>query len=350
VFFVPFVVKYFLIKKGEVNINSKKTAIILVTLLAVAVIVFFYFFQKATPSKKPENNAIKESISTNFTYGNTGKCRGVPKFISSLQLKTPALDSRQNDGSMGLQIRDYSKKNKVWQHKSWSMTGYIGAFERDNEGNIFVTPLPYVSLQKNPPEQQNRLYVVDSKTAEMSLFMTLPSKNKPDAKNPFGIMGLFFDCDTQSLYVSSVAGSTPREEKGVIFQIDVKTKKILSKLEQIDAVGLGTFNTVTGKRLYFGSARDSSLYSVALDQKGRFIESKSATKQYELSLSQLEGGDTTIIKKLKFKKRNNSFTMTLQDMEFGYRLMAENRAFKKNYHFEFNKNKDQWDFKGVSQY
>ncbi|MEE9445536.1 MAG: hypothetical protein V3V19_07715 [Cocleimonas sp.] len=298
---------------------------------------------KTAPLKKTPSLAHQK---TSFRYGATGNCRAVPKFISSLKMKSPAMDSRQADGNMGLQIRDYSQKDKTWQHPSWEASGYIGAFDRDNKGNLYVSPLPYVSLQKNPPEKQNQVYQIDTKTAEMSLFMTLPSSNKADSKNPFGVMGLYFDCDTQSLYVSSVAGSTPMQEKGVIFQIDLETKKIVSTFENIDVVGLGVFNTPKGKRLYFGSARDSSLYSVGLDQQGHFLEDK----RYELSLSQLEGGDTTVIKKLKFKKRKNDFLMILQDMEFGFRLMAENRAFQKNYNFEFNKDENKWSFKGVSRY
>jgi uncharacterized protein YkuJ len=281
-----------------------------------------------------------------FVFGNTGNCRAIPKFIAPLGMKAPSLDSRQNDGSMGLQIRDYAQKNKVWQHPSWKMSGYIGAFERDNKGHVYVSPLPYVSLQKNPPEKQNQFYQVDSQTGEMRVFMSLPSSSKPDRNNPFGVMGLYFDCDTQSLYVSTVAASTAMQEKGAIFQLDIKSKTIKSKFTDIDTIGLGVFNTAEGKRLYFGSARDSSLYSVALDQKGGFT----GEKRYELSLSQLEGGDTTMIKKIKFKQRKELFTMTLQDMEFGYRLMAENRPFKNNYHFEFNKADNKWEFKGLSRY
>jgi hypothetical protein len=261
-------------------------------------------------------------------------------------MKMPALDSRQDDGSMGLKIRDYALKDKVWQHPSWKISGYIGAFDRDSKGNVYLSPLPYVSLQKNPPEKQNQIYQVDANTGEMQLFMSLPSSSKPDRKNPFGVMGLYFDCDTQSLYVSTVTGSTAMQENGNIFQIDINTKEIKSTFSHIDTIGLGVFNTPEGKRLYFGSARDSSLYSVSLDNSGNF----SGKKRYEFTLSQLEGGDTTMIKKIKFKKRKNAYTMTLQDMEFGYRLMAESRDFNKNYHFEFNKNENKWDFKGLSQY
>ncbi len=338
---------------------KKTTLIIFILLLVIAAVVMFT--NLATQDKTQQVKAVNTSNTANTAntttavtstaktinhpLGNTGNCRKVPTFIRGLGMRAPALDSTQTDERAGLKIRDYSQKDKTWQHPSWQKSGYIGAFERDDKGNIYVNPLPYVSLKDNPPEIQNRLYSIDAKSAEMRLFMTLPSMEKPNAKNPFGVMGLYFDCDTKSLYVSSVAGSTPRQEKGVIFQIDPATKEILSKLENIDTVGLGVFNTSNGKRLYFGSARDSSLYSIGLDQKGAFKNDK----RYEFSLSQLEGGDTTIIKKIKFKKRDEKLTMTLQEMEFGYRLLAENRAFQKKYHFEFNESENKWLFKGISK-
>ena len=242
---------------------------------------------------------------------------------------------------MGLQIRDVSQKNKTWQDPSWAMSGYMGAFERDREGNIYVSPMPYVSLLKNPPEKQNNLYKIDANTGKMSLYMTLPAQKLPDSRNPFGVMGLYYDCDTDSLYVSSLAGAEPMQEKGVIYQVDTQSKQIKSRLQHTDAIGVGTFNTPQGKRLYFGSARNSAMYSVPLDSEGRFHKQK----KYELSLSQIKGGDSTVIKKIKFKQYKNKYLMSLQEVEFGFRLLAENNPFKKQYHFEFEPARNQWIFK-----
>ncbi len=255
-------------------------------------------------------------------------------------MRTPSLDSRQQDGAMGLQIRDFSQKDKTWQHKSWSMTGFIGTFERDKQGNVYVFPMPYVSLTKNPPKKQNQIYRIDSKTAEMSLFLKLSSENSANPRNPFGVMGLYYDCDTQSLYVSSLAGSKPMQEKGVIYQIDLKSKQIISKLENIDAIGIGVFNTSKGKRLYFGSARNSNLFSIVLDNKGSF----SGKKRYELSLSQIKGGDSTVIKKITFKKQKNKYYMRLKEIEFGFRLLAENNPNKKKYIFVLDEASNKWIF------
>ena len=321
--------------------KGKPLKIALFTLVAVLLASATYFFV----INRDNERKISQVSTVNHKFGLTGNCRKVPSFIRSLKMQAPSLDSRQQDGSMGLQIRDYAKKDQTWQHSSWAKSGYIGSFDRDTKGNIYVSPLPYVSLLKNPPEKQNHIYIIDAKTADMSLFMKLPFANAPNSRNPFGVMGLYFDCDTQSLYASSLAGSKPLKEHGVIYQIDLNSKKIVSKLEHTDSIGLGVFNTKKGKRLYFGSARNSHLFSIALDDKGHFI----GEKRYELSLSQIKGGDSTVVKKVSFSNKNNQLSMTLKETEFGFRLLAENNPFKKKYNFDWNKKSGKWDFKRLSK-
>ena len=103
------------------------------------------------------------------------------------------------------------------------------------------------------------------------------------------------------------------------------------------------FNTKKGKRLYYGSARNSHLYSVALDEKGHF----KGDKKYEVSLSQVKGGDTTVIKKVQFSQIKNKIIMTLKEVEFGFRLTAENNPNKKKYAFELDKVNSKWLFQGI---
>ena len=121
----------------------------------IAVGLYFY-------SLNTNKNKQVASVSTiNHPFGLSNTCRAVPKFIPSLKMQSASLDSKQEDGSMGLQIRDIATKGKIWQHKSWTASGYIAAFDRDEFGNIYVTPMPYVSLLKNPPKLQNQIYKID---------------------------------------------------------------------------------------------------------------------------------------------------------------------------------------------
>ena len=312
---------------------------ILIALLLISGFVYYFL------TKDSSQNTIGNSLPVNFKLGIVNNCRQIPAFIKALKMQQPAIDSKQQGHNGGLLIRDITNLNHVWQHQSWSQSGYIGAFDRDNKGNIYVAPSPYLSLQVNPPHLQNQLYLIDNNTAQMSLLMKLPSTKTPNNKNPFGAMGLFYDCDTNSLYVSSLAGSLPTQENGVIYQIDLASHKVISKLEHTDVIGIGVFNTMKGKRLFLGSARKPHIYSIPLDEKGRFI----GTKRYEISLSEIKGGDTTVAKKILFKKVANKYQMIIKETEFGFRLMAESNPNRKKYHFQYSISKDKWIFKQISQ-
>ncbi|MCF6288345.1 MAG: hypothetical protein L3J53_03800 [Proteobacteria bacterium] len=311
---------------------------IVTLLLLVCALILAYFYLSTQQNKRVKH----ATLPNNFNIGLVNKCRKVPTFIHKLKMRQPAIDSKQQGHSGGLLIRDMANQKHVWQHESWSQSGHIGAFDRDFVGNIFVTPMPYVSLKKNPPETQNQIYKIDAKTGQMSLFMQIDSDKTPNTRNPFGTMGLSFDCDTNSMYVSSLAGSEPLTEHGIIYQIDITNNKIISQLEQTDAIGVGVFNTLKGKRLYFGSARNPHIYSVLLDEQGKF--SGSGKKRYEFSLAEIQGGNTTVAKKIQFNKNANKHQMIVKEIEFGFRLIAENNPNLKKYIFQYSPAQDKWVF------
>jgi len=280
----------------------------------------------------------------NFPTGVVNQCRTQPAFIAKTGLgRNTAIDSRQQ-GYTGLQLINV-KTGKTWQDPTWDDAGHIGAFERDRQGNIYVAPAPEVSLEENPPELQNRIYKIDAQTGKLALFMELPYPKPPSQNNPFGILGLTYDCNTDSLYASSVAGSTPNEELGRIYQINPATQQIISQLDYTDSIGLGVFNTKTNKLLYYGSARASHAFSITLDAQGRFT----GEPRYEFSLATLQGGNNTSVRKIQFQKRGQNYLMTAKEIEFGFRLNAANPPFKNKYLFTYQSDDDKWKYRGAQQ-
>ena len=104
------------------------------------------------------------------------------------------------------------------QHPTWREGGNLGAFINDSQGNFYLIPVPFVSVELNPPEKQTILYRIDALTGEMAPVLTLPAASPPSTTNPFGLMGLGLDCETNSLYVTSVAGSSADAGVGAHFQ------------------------------------------------------------------------------------------------------------------------------------
>lgn len=280
----------------------------------------------------------------NFRAGLTDSCRAQSPFVAKTGLAQPvAIDTRQR-GYTGLQLLSI-RDQKTWQHPSWGDAGFIGAFARDRHGNIFLAPTPNVSVSTETLTLSNTLYRIDAQSGEMAAFLELPAANPLSSSNPFGIIGLYFDCDTDSLYVSSVAGSTAREVAGRIYQVDVANQKIVAQLDKTDAFGISTFNGMQHKRLYLSSARSADVYSVALDKNGSFTKDV----RFEFSLTGLPGGDSSNIRKFEIKRaKDGSYTMAAKEENFRFSLLASHNPVKRVYHFTYSTSDDRWDFKHIT--
>jgi len=165
-------------------------------------------------------------------------------------------------------IDNVSTSKKSFQHPSWNMAGWLGGMIFDDHGTVFTFAVPHVELTYNPPAKQNTLYKVDSESGAMSKWIELPTPYINFDQNVFGILGITYSCFANSIYVSSVMGSSRTKELGVVYQLNASSGKILSRLENFDGFGLATAE-LNGKHvLLLGNARNSNLYSVALSETG----------------------------------------------------------------------------------
>jgi hypothetical protein len=274
-----------------------------------------------------------------LTIGPVMGCRVVPAFAKALgYTESSVLDTQ---GQLkGLILYDPpatpgGQPTHTYRHQSWDMAGYLGPLTVDKSGNVYVAPAPRVSLYENPPEKQNTVYRVDATTGDMAEFIVLPFGAAPSSENPYGVLGLTYDCDTHSLYVSSVAGSTLANERGRIYRVDLHTGKIASQLDGTDAFGLGVFNGSSGKRLYFGAARASEVRSVALADDGRFA----GTPRLDVSILGWgpEGDDKA--RRIIFDTRN---VMLVRGMEFEFNLIATSERRQTDYKLAYDPAADAW--------
>ncbi len=275
-----------------------------------------------------------------FTLGLVDNCRAYPQFLNKTGLGMPiAFDSRQR-GYMGLRLIQ-PKTGQFWADSSWDDAGHIGAFARDKVGHVYIAPTPEINLHDNPPALQNRIYKIDATSGKMQPWLNLPAVQLPTPNNPFGVMGLFYDCETNSLYASSVAGSEPTKTLGRLYRIDLNTKTIADQIEGVDAIGIAVFNDVKHKRLYFGSARSSDVYSLILDAQGNFSEQV----KHEFALASLPNGNSTSARKLIFTQtKGGQFALAVKETEFGFRLTAENNPIRRTYHFTYDTTNNAWHY------
>jgi hypothetical protein len=198
-------------------------------------------------------------------------CVTAPAFLGKLGLGSNALFEVSDTHRLVLLVpAPDSDAVSKYQNQSWSQAGLVGAFALDREGNVYVAPSPRLGPGVKAAKPQNVIYKVDTNTGNLAPYVTLPDANAPSPENPYGIVGLAYDCDTNSLYVSTLAGSTADKEAGHIYRVDLNLGVVAGRMDNVDALGLAVGNGANGKVLYFGAARAPQLRAVNLEASGDF--------------------------------------------------------------------------------
>lgn len=273
--------------------------------------------------------------------GRVTQCQIAPQFVAETGVSSQAMLGTTIADVMGIAIWDpIMPDGGVIQHETWDDAGFLGPYEYDSAGNVYTAAVPYVSLDNNPPAEQNKVYKIDTNTAVMSQFIEVPAASLPNQANPFGVLGLAYDCDTNNLYTTSVAGSTPDQENGRISRINLETGEVEGQIEAVDAIGIGVFNSTTGKRLYYGRARAGVVYSILLDSMGDFV----GEPRREFSLTDLGITTTDKIRRITFPSDSE---MQMKGVDFNYNPVVSGDAEQTIYNLRYVTADDTWELVDV---
>lgn len=286
---------------------------------------------------------------SSFAQREIKPCQQVPAFIKKLgfdPLWTALSTSEKHQ--MGLVLIELLKngdektpglqsiRGRTYQDSSWQKAGYLAGIALDVSGNIYSIPAPLVSVLNNRPKDQNQIYRVDAQTGIMNKWLVLPNRVNNDQSNPYGLIGITYDCSFNELFVATIAGSKRFEEKGIIYAIQPNTKKIVDSITGIDAMGLTVFfDTESKKRLYFGKTRSGEIWSVPIEANGKFIKNK---MQKECSLAGLGPRGDDKPRKMKF----TNGALVINGIAFNYNLQASSEKPETTYIFNWNLNDKKW--------
>lgn len=224
---------------------------------------------------------------------------------------------------------------KSYQHPSWIKYGYMGSLTTDNNGYAYTAPIPFVNTLDYTSQTINQIFRIDNVTGEMKPYIVLPKPDSVEGIVAYGVLGVYFDCHAEKLYAASVAGSTRDEEKGVIYVIDTKNAKIVDELKGFDACAVFV-NGLTGtKKLFFGSARSSDIYSVELTKDGLFDGKPSV----ELSIEGVGPRGNDIARRIRADKYGN---LNIYGVEFNFSLAAQSNKPETFYQYLYNRETKQW--------
>jgi hypothetical protein len=259
------------------------------------------------------------------------RCARSPRFLKQKGIPQPVLIDLSQKEYTGIALLYGHGFKQALHPKSWERFEHLGTYAVDKKGNIFLAPMPFISISPSTFSYQQNIYRLDSDTGALSVWMHL-SDIHPGANNPFGIISLVYDCDDHTLWVSAIDKSDYQTQKGRIYHIDIASKSILDTYEGFDALTLSLLHTQKGKYLLAGSARDNGVYAFALS-KGHI----------EKPVQLFTLPDTNLhVRKIKHKGKN---LLELQAIPFTYTLIVQTDTEDRTYYLAHkNDTNTTWNF------
>lgn len=298
----------------------------------------FFLFSMGCENKNEEEEKTGVSI--------IEECKGMPGYISAAGFVPgkPFGFSVAEKGVTGLSLIQFPGKGvryKMFRLPSWEAAGHLGAVITDKNGNSYVIPRPFINTLKNNPEDQNTIYKINTADGQMQEYIRLKPAKAPGPVNPFGLMGLVFDCENEIIYASSVAGSDAGQEQGCIYAIQTgDDPKVIATLTGVDPMGVGVCYFNGRKSLFYGKARSSEIYSIELSPDGSFAGDPE--KVLTLALLGERGDDKP--RKIRFDNHGN---LIASGVSFNFNLANSADKLENIYTFQYNLQTGIWDLRNI---
>ena len=309
----------------------KKFIPIIAVLLILATLGYFVLNE---PSKKAEKEIKTIKLAE---FNRVKSCARIPTFLYKLGIKRPIIDLSQLRYK-GIAFYYGPRFNKVLHKKEWEAFDALGTYTIDNLGNIYLTPNPFISIKPTTFNLQKAIYKLGSQSGELKRWLVIDDV-KPNATNPYGLISIVYDCDSNSLIASSIDRSNYKEQKGRIYKINPKTKEVKKLIKGFDALTLNILHSKSGKFLIAGSARDNGVYAFAFN--GTKLD-KTPIKLFELP------NPNSRVRKIKVLGKNK---LKVEAIKFNYSLVAEtNKKQRVEYIATYNPSNSSWSVKNKSSF
>lgn len=313
--------------------------LIALSVVAIAAVVGFFLLSNQNTSSATPTATTK--VAKPLHIGEVD-CPAEPKFVQDQHFATDPAFSTSERGVLGLTLVRNDPANPggphlIYQEPSWKIAGNLATIVIGKNGEVFTAPAPFINVLNNPIDQQNEIYRVDPSTGVMSHFITLPQAQPGGTENPYGVLGLAYDCEITRLYAASVAGSTLSQQVGRVFAVDTNNATQLDELDNIDVLGLGIFDGAQSKRLYLGLARLPEVWSIGLDANGKFV----GKPRFEFSLAGKGPRGSDKARKIVFNEQNQ---MQVYGIEFNYNLIAPTERLQTIYTYNYDQTNDSWTY------
>jgi len=290
--------------------------------LSLFVVSSLAFFVKSIKEKPLKVSVEKSNIGT---FKKQKSCVRQPNFLRKLRITSSVAIDLSQQNYKGLAFLYGESFTEVLHLKSWEKFDHFSAYALTPKGDMFLTPMPYISVKEKTFEFQKNIYKLDSNSGKLSIWMSLDDVIA-SSNNPYGVISVEYDCDDNSLWVSALDETDYRNSRGIIYHIDINTRKILEKVEAIDALTLKLIKSEKGKFLLAGMAKENALNAYAI------VDKKLQKKPIKL----LELDDSNEhIRKISVIGKNS---LKIKSIPFSYSLIAQTQesSIRKEYIFKWD--------------
>ncbi len=276
----------------------------------IVVTVASYFVVTTKGKEKAKTKTVKIAPENIGKFSRQRSCARPPRFLRKSNIPQPVLIDLSQQRFKGLAMHYGKNYEKSLHPDLWGKYEHFSTYTVDEYGNLYLVPMPFISINENTFDLQKNIYKLNSETGDLEIFMHLEDV-RASSNNPYGLNSIAYDCDDKTLWVSAVDESDYKNQKGVIYHIDPVNKSILDTIEGFDVLSMAIIKSEKGKYLLLGSARDNGLYSYKmnsniLDQKPKKLFSLPSANQH--------------IRKIKIKGNNQ---LELQAIPFTYSLISQ---------------------------
>ncbi|WP_456412415.1 hypothetical protein [Thiolapillus sp.] len=294
----------------------RKYASIIASLALLAVAGYVAVQQK---NRETAVTADREKPPGPGAFSPGADCARLPQFLGRLKIPQPVLIDLSQKRYTGIALHYGRNYEETLHPEVWEKYEHFGTYALNGQGDIYLSPTPFISVRPGTFELQKNIYKLDSKTGALSAFMHFDDV-RPSANNPYGVISLAYDCEDRTLWVSAIDETDYQNQKGVIYQVDPETKEIRQRIEGFDALTVLLLPTGSGKFLLAGSARDNALYAYAIAEG---MASSRPVKLLELPVAQER------IRKIRIAGKNH---LELQTIPFSYTLLAQSTTRDRTYY------------------
>jgi len=284
-------------------------------ILSLIIVVGTFFYVKSLK----ENVEVQQKPNIG-SFTPQRSCARQPNFLKKLHINTPVAIDLSQQKYKGLAFLYGERMSKAVHLKTWEQFDHFSTYALDPQGNMYLTPMPYISIKERTFEFQKNIYRLDSNSGKLEVWMRLEDVHA-GANNPYGVIALTYDCEDNSLWVSAIDETDYEHSRGVIYHIDIASKKILQKVEGVDALSLNILRSDEGKFLLAGMAKEGRLYAY------RLVNQKMIDKPLKLvELTEVNER----IRKITLYSKNS---LKLQTIPFSYSLVAltQEGSMRKNH-------------------